>query len=81
MALTNPSEDFAVSTPDAMIVGGGICGLSTAFALTRLGLAVQVLEQAPAFEEGDAGIQVSPNCTRILHDYGFLNEAIVPGPH
>jgi 3-hydroxybenzoate 6-monooxygenase len=61
--------------PDVLIVGGGIGGLSTAYALTRQGLRVRVLEQAPAFGEVGAGIQIAPNCTRILHEYGLLDEA------
>ncbi|GAB3908838.1 FAD-dependent oxidoreductase [Microbispora bryophytorum] len=60
---------------DVIIVGGGIGGLSTAFALTRLGLKVQVLEQAPEFGEVGAGLQLAPNCTRILDDYGLLDKA------
>lgn len=60
---------------DAIVVGGGIGGLSTAYALTRTGLSVRVLEQAPAFGEVGAGIQLAPNCTRILDDYGLLEEA------
>lgn len=62
-------------TIDAIVVGGGIGGLSTAYALSRTGLSVRVLEQAPAFGEVGAGIQLAPNCTRILDDYGFLDEA------
>lgn len=61
-----------MSTPDVVIVGGGIGGLSTAFALSRLGLRVRVLEQAKQFGEVGAGIQLAPNCTRILDDYGLL---------
>lgn len=61
--------------PDVIVVGGGIGGLSTAYALDRAGLAVRVLEQAPAFAEVGAGIQLAPNCTRILDDYGLLDEA------
>ncbi|MFC0526619.1 FAD-dependent oxidoreductase [Phytohabitans kaempferiae] len=62
-------------TPDVIVVGGGIGGLSSAYALTRRGLAVRVLEQASAFGEVGAGIQLAPNCTRILDDYGLLDEA------
>jgi salicylate hydroxylase len=64
-----------MTTVDVIIVGGGIGGLSTAFALTRLGLKVQVLEQAPEFGEVGAGLQLAPNCTRILDDYGLLDKA------
>ena len=63
-------------TPDVIVVGGGIGGLSAAFALTRrAGLRVRVLERAPEFGEVGAGIQIAPNCTRILDSYGLLDEA------
>src|SRR5262249_10908482 len=60
---------------DVLVVGGGIGGLSAAFALARQGVQVKVLEQAPRFEEVGAGIQLAPNCTRILDEYGLLDEA------
>src|SRR5690606_7133797 len=60
---------------DVLIVGGGIGGLSAAFALAREGLRVRVLEQASEFGEVGAGLQIAPNCTRILDDYGLLDEA------
>ncbi|WP_145767457.1 FAD-dependent oxidoreductase [Streptomyces brevispora] len=58
-----------------IVVGGGIGGLGAAFSLTRQGLSVRLLESAPAFGEVGAGIQLAPNCTRILDDYGLLEEA------
>ncbi|MQY14556.1 3-hydroxybenzoate 6-hydroxylase [Streptomyces sp. RB5] len=61
--------------PDVIVVGGGIGGLSTAFALSRQGLKVRVLEQAPEYGEVGAGLQIAPNCTRILDEYGLLDEA------
>ena len=61
--------------PDVIVVGGGIGGLSAAFALARQGLRVRVLERAKEFGEVGAGIQIAPNCTRILHEYGLLDEA------
>ncbi|MEU1213406.1 FAD-dependent oxidoreductase [Streptomyces sp. NPDC005791] len=70
-AVTPPTGD----KPDVIIVGGGIGGLSTAFALAREGLRVRVLERAPEFGEVGAGIQIAPNCTRILDEYGLLDEA------
>ncbi|MGW5382283.1 FAD-dependent oxidoreductase [Nocardia sp. NPDC003963] len=68
-----------MSTPDVVIVGGGIGGLSTAFALARIGMQVRVLEQAKEFGEVGAGIQLAPNCTRILDDYGLLDEVKARG--
>ncbi|GGY94519.1 FAD-dependent monooxygenase [Streptomyces nitrosporeus] len=64
-----------MSEPDVIIVGGGIGGLGAAFSLTRQGLRVRLLESAPSFGEVGAGIQLAPNCTRILDDYGLLDEA------
>ncbi|WP_409180448.1 FAD-dependent monooxygenase [Amycolatopsis sp. VS8301801F10] len=68
-----------MDTPDVLVVGGGIGGLSTAFALSRLGVAVRVLEQAKEFGEVGAGIQLAPNCTRILDAYGLLDTAKARG--
>jgi 3-hydroxybenzoate 6-monooxygenase len=61
--------------PDVIVVGGGIGGLSAAYALSRQGLAVRVLERSSEFGEVGAGIQIAPNCTRILDAYGLLGEA------
>ncbi|MBD0710919.1 MULTISPECIES: FAD-dependent monooxygenase [unclassified Streptomyces] len=65
--------------PDVLVVGGGIGGLGAAFALARQGLRVRVLEQAPAYGEVGAGLQLAPNCTRILAEYGLLDEAVSLG--
>ncbi|WP_433213542.1 FAD-dependent oxidoreductase [Microtetraspora malaysiensis] len=64
---------------DVIVIGGGIGGLSAALALTRRGLRVRVYEQAPAFGEVGAGLQLAPNCTRILDHYGLLKEATALG--
>lgn len=63
------------SRPDVVVVGGGIGGLSAAYALRRKGLRVRVLERAAEFGEVGAGMQIAPNCTRILDEYGLLDEA------
>jgi 3-hydroxybenzoate 6-monooxygenase len=64
-----------VTHPDVIVVGGGIGGLSAAYALSRKGLRVRVLERSKEFGEVGAGMQIAPNCTRILHEYGLLDEA------
>jgi len=43
-------------------------------ALARNGFRVVVLEQAERLEETGAGIQLSPNATRILHELGLGDE-------
>lgn len=73
------TDDQTPAPPDVVVVGGGIGGLATAFALTRSGLTVRVLEQAPEFGEVGAGIQLAPNCTRILDDFGMLEEVVSLG--
>ncbi|MEI2776367.1 MAG: FAD-dependent oxidoreductase [Tetrasphaera sp.] len=62
------------SRPDVIVVGGGIGGLGAAYALSRKGLRVRLLERANAFGEVGAGLQIAPNCTRILDDLGLLDE-------
>lgn len=49
-----------------LIVGAGIGGLCAAIAFARQGVSVQVFEQQPAPVSVGAGIQLSPNATRIL---------------
>jgi len=56
---------------DAIVVGGGIGGLTAALALAHKGLTVTVLEKASAFSEVGAGIQVSPNGARVLFALGL----------
>ena len=64
-----------MSDVDVIIVGGGIGGLSAATALTRKGVKVRLYERSSEFGEVGAGLQIAPNCTRILDDYGLLDEA------
>ena len=54
-----------------LIAGGGIGGLSAALSLAQTGFEVEVFEQAPEFGEVGAGIQLSPNATRVLHHLGL----------
>lgn len=60
-----------MSDRTALVVGGGIGGLTAALCLAGHGLRTTVFEQAAAFGEVGAGIQLSPNATRVLHRLGL----------
>jgi salicylate hydroxylase len=53
------------------IIGGGIGGLSAALHLLKLGFDVRIYEQAPRIGEIGAGIQISPNASRLLQRLGL----------
>lgn len=65
-----------MSTPQCIaIAGAGIAGLTTALALLQQGLQVDVFEQASQLGELGAGLQISPNGSRVLLALG-LGEAL-----
>ena len=63
------------TTVRVIVIGGGIGGLTTALALVRRGVEVELFEQRPGLRELGAGIGLSPNATNILHRLG-LEEAL-----
>ena len=58
-----------------LIVGGGIGGLTALLALRQRGIEAQLFEQAAAFRQVSAGLQISSNATCILIRLG-LGEAL-----
>lgn len=75
-ALKPPSTHSAGSNATLnplriLIAGGGIGGLTAALCLARRGHHIDLFEQAAEFSAVGAGIQLSPNCTRVLHDLGL----------
>ena len=54
-----------------IIIGAGIGGLVAALTLRRAGIEVEVFEQSAALREIGAGIQISPNASRILQRLGL----------
>jgi salicylate hydroxylase len=58
-------------TRTIVVAGAGIGGLTAALALAAKGFRVVVMEKAERLEEAGAGLQVSPNASRILVDLGL----------
>jgi 2-polyprenyl-6-methoxyphenol hydroxylase-like FAD-dependent oxidoreductase len=53
------------------VAGAGIGGLTASLALAKKGFRVVVLEKAEKLEEAGAGLQLSPNASRILVELGL----------
>ncbi len=54
-----------------IVAGGGIAGLTSALLLARAGMRVTIMEQTTKLEETGAGLQLSPNASRILIALGL----------
>ncbi len=63
-------------TQELLIAGGGIAGLAAALGAARAGWRTRLFEQAEVFSEAGAGIQLGPNATRILGDWGVLEPVL-----
>ncbi|NEW86212.1 FAD-binding protein [Rhodopseudomonas sp. WA056] len=65
-----------------IVAGAGIGGLTAALALAAKGFRVVVLERTERLDEVGAGLQLSPNASRILVDLGLQSRleacAVVP---
>jgi salicylate hydroxylase len=66
-----------------IVAGAGVAGLTAALAMAKAGLRVTMLEQAPKLLETGAGLQLSPNATRVLADLGLRDrlEPYAVAPH
>jgi salicylate hydroxylase len=67
----------------AIIAGAGIGGLAAAIALLQAGFRVVIYEKANTLEEFGAGLQLTPNATRILSRLGVLDRVLrfASSPH
>ncbi|HMM90752.1 FAD-dependent monooxygenase [Bradyrhizobium sp.] len=65
-----------------IVAGAGIGGLTAALSLAAKGFRVIILEKAERLEEAGAGLQLSPNASRLLIDLGLrprlASRAVMP---
>ncbi|MGN6471977.1 MAG: FAD-dependent monooxygenase [Rhizobiaceae bacterium] len=66
-------NDVSRSLRTILVAGAGIAGLTAALAFAARGFRVKLFERAKNFDEIGAGIQLSPNATRILGGLGVLD--------
>ena len=59
-----------------VIAGAGIAGLTAALAFVERGYPVKLFEQAKQLEAAGAGLQLSPNATRILRRLSVLDRLL-----
>ncbi|KAI1734120.1 hypothetical protein F4680DRAFT_471418 [Xylaria scruposa] len=59
-----------------LVVGCGLSGLASALAIAQAGHHVTVFERSAELQEIGAGIQLSPNATRLLQQWGVLEEVL-----
>ena len=66
-----PPDPSVAAARTIIIAGAGIGGLTAALSLATKGFRVVILEKAERLEEAGAGLQLSPNASRILVDLGL----------
>lgn len=71
MSFGNQSASLHI---DVNIVGAGISGLATAFALARSGHRVRVFERQNAVHQRSVGVRIPPNMSKVLYDWGLQEE-------
>jgi len=76
MSHLKPNPKQHEKTQSVIIAGGGIAGLAAAIALANQGFDIHIFEKAPILSEQGAGVQLGPNATYILCQWG-LKEALL----
>lgn len=75
----NSTQTAQTLAKRAVIVGGGIGGLTTAIALQQRGVEAHVYEAAPEIHAVGAGIWVAPNALTVFQRLGFLDKILAGG--
>lgn len=59
---------------NALVIGGGIAGMSATLVLSRLGIAVDVIDRDPAWRVYGAGISITGPSMRVFQQLGILED-------
>ncbi|TFK17320.1 FAD/NAD(P)-binding domain-containing protein [Coprinopsis marcescibilis] len=70
----NIGDSMAELSLDFIVVGAGISGLATAFALAKGGHRVRVFERNNGPNQRSVGIRIPPNLSKILYEWGLSDE-------
>jgi len=68
-----------VAARTALVVGGGVAGMSAAIMLRRAGLQVQLIDSATEWQMSGAGLTISASTLRALRDVGLLEAVMLHG--
>lgn len=68
---TRSEQPISATKLDVIVVGAGLSGLAAAISTSLSGHNVTVFESARELQEVGAGLQLTPNCTRILQQWGI----------
>ncbi|KAK5634872.1 hypothetical protein RRF57_010585 [Xylaria bambusicola] len=74
LATTQDGIQEAAYQLHLIVVGAGLAGLAAAISTRLEGHRVTVLEKAPMLQEIGAGLQVTPNATRLFRYWGVYDE-------
>jgi salicylate hydroxylase len=74
--MLEPSDSVPIALK-VIVVGGGLCGLATAIAVSLAGHKVTVFEASNRVHPFGSGLQSSPNGTRLFSKWG-LDEILKP---
>lgn len=74
-------SDTAAHKRQILIAGGGIAGLTAALALEQRGFAVTVFERSAQTQTEGAGLQLSPNASRLLAKLRVLSRLEADAVH
>jgi 2-polyprenyl-6-methoxyphenol hydroxylase-like FAD-dependent oxidoreductase len=68
-----------MSVRNVLIVGGGFTGLTTAIALAQRGVAVTLIDKAPAWARVGHGLTIQGNALRVFQEIGVIDDVLAVG--